>query len=72
MEDLINIKYVVNSLVYSGIGIFVLALGFIILDLITPYKLWNEIVEKKNTALSILVGSIAIGIALIISSAIHG
>jgi uncharacterized membrane protein YjfL (UPF0719 family) len=63
---------VVNSIVFSLIGILIYALGFIILDRLTPYHLWREINEKQNTALAILVGSMAIGLALIIAAAVHG
>ena len=73
MGQFVNIQYVINSLVFSAIGILVLILAFVIVDLLTPqYKLWKEIVEHKNLALAILVGSFAIGTAMIISSAIHG
>jgi uncharacterized membrane protein YjfL (UPF0719 family) len=61
-----------NSILFALIGIVIYAVGFIILDRITPYHLWREINEKQNTALAILVGSMAIGLALIISAAIHG
>jgi putative membrane protein len=43
-----------------------------VLDKVTPYHLWREINEKQNVALAILVGSIAIGLALIVAAAIHG
>jgi len=36
------------------------------MDWLTPYSLWKEINEKENTALAILLGSIAIGLAVII------
>jgi uncharacterized membrane protein YjfL (UPF0719 family) len=39
---------------------------------VTPYHLWKEIIEEHNTSLAIVVGAMSIGIALIISSAIHG
>ncbi len=42
------------------------------MDKITPYDLWKEIVHEKNVALAIVVGSVALGICLIIASAIHG
>jgi uncharacterized membrane protein YjfL (UPF0719 family) len=61
-----------NSILFSLVGIVIYAVGFIILDRITPYHLWREINEKQNTALAILVGSMAIGLALIIAAAIHG
>jgi putative membrane protein len=63
---------VVNSIVFSLIGVFIYVVGFIVLDKVTPYHLWREINEKQNVALAILVGSIAIGLALIVAAAIHG
>lgn len=72
MEALINWKYVAGSLFYSALGLVIYALGFYAFDKVTPYHLWQEIVEKHNVALAILVGAMTIGIALIISSAIHG
>jgi putative membrane protein len=62
----------INALVFCGVGIVIYAVGFIVLDRVTPYHLWREINEKQNTALAILVGSMVIGLALIISAAIRG
>lgn len=63
---------VIASIVFSIIGCVIYIVGFIVLDKLTPYQLWREICEKQNVALAILVGSSAIGLALIISAAIHG
>ena len=38
----------------------------------TPYRLWDELVEKKNVALAIVVGSMCIAIGLIVAAAVHG
>ncbi len=59
------------ALVYSALGLLVFALAFIIVDRMTPYHLWKEIVDEQNTALAIIVGAVAIGIAIIVSSAIR-
>lgn len=61
-----------GSILYAMIGVFVFWVSFVIVDKITPYDLWGEIVEKKNTALAIVVGAMAIAIGLIVSAAIHG
>lgn len=63
---------VVNSIVFALIGIAIYGIGFYVLDRITPYHLWREINEKQNSALAILVGAMAIGLALIIAAAVHG
>lgn len=68
---MINFHLVLNSLLFASIGIVVLVLSFIIIDKLTPYNLWNEIIEKKNTSLAIVVAAFMLGIAIIISSAIH-
>jgi uncharacterized membrane protein YjfL (UPF0719 family) len=60
-----------NSVLFALIGIVIYFVGFIVLDKITPYHLWREINEKQNSALAILVGAVAIGLALIIAAAIH-
>jgi putative membrane protein len=71
LQELINIKYIIASLVYSFLGIFVLLLAFWIVEKITPENLWKEILEKQNIALSIVFAAFIIAIAIIISSAIH-
>ena len=61
-----------GSMLYALIGVLVFLVCFVIVDKLTPYQLWNQIVEEKNIALAIVVGSIAIAIGLIVSAAIHG
>jgi len=71
-EILINIKYITNALVYSLLGIVILAFSFFVFDKLTPGNLWKEVVEEKNVALAITVGAMTLAMAHIISSAIHG
>ncbi|WP_374677861.1 DUF350 domain-containing protein [Piscinibacter sp.] len=61
-----------GSLLYAVIGVGVFWISFVIVDKLTPYELWEEIVEKKNVALAIVVGATAIAIGLIVAAAIHG
>lgn len=68
---MINLQHVLNSLLFAGIGIVVLVLSFIIIDKLTPYSLWKEIIEKRNVSLAIVAGAFLLGLAIIISSAIH-
>jgi putative membrane protein len=73
MNELIGLKYIVNSILFSGIGIIVFLAGFVLIDILTPkVQVWKEVVEKQNTAVAILLGAAVIGIAQIIASAIHG
>jgi putative membrane protein len=61
-----------GSVLYAVIGVVVLWLSFVAIDKLTPYKLWEEIVEKQNVALAIVVGAMCIAIGLIVSAAVHG
>ena len=61
-----------GSILYALIGVIVFVICFVIIDKVTPYDLWREICEEKNTALAVVVGSIAIAIGLIVAAAIHG
>ncbi len=73
MEHLINMQYVINSLVFLAIGMVMLIVAFAVIDLITPrYHVWREIVEKQNLALAVLFGAFLIGVAMIIATAVHG
>lgn len=61
-----------GSILYAVIGVAVFWISFIIIDKITPYRLWEEIVEKQNMALSIVVGAMALGVSIIVAAAVHG
>ena len=63
---------VINSIVFSVIGVVVFWVSFIVIDTLTPYNLWKEISEDRNLALAIVVGAMSLGICTIIAAAIHG
>jgi len=65
------VRNVELALVFSLIGIVVFVLSFVIIDRITPYDLWKEIVQDKNLALAVLIGAMSIGISIIIAAAVH-
>ena len=68
MDIVLNIR---AALVFATIGIAVFVGAFVVIDKLTPYDLWKEIVEEKNLALAVLVGAMSIGICIIIAAAVH-
>ena len=60
-----------NAVIYALLGIVIFVVAFFIIDQLTPYALWKEIVEEKNMALAILVGAMSIGMCFIIAMAIR-
>ena len=63
--------YLLNALVYAILGILIFVGAFALIDKMTPYDLWAEIVEKNNVALAIMVGAMSIGMCVIIAAAVH-
>ena len=61
----------VAAIVFAALGIVTFIVAFIVVDRLTPYDLWKEIIEDQNSALAILICFVALGLALIIASAIH-
>jgi uncharacterized membrane protein YjfL (UPF0719 family) len=72
MLDFINPVALVGSLIYSLLGVAVFWVSFIIIDLLTPYRLWDEIVKERNLPLSILAAAMCLGVSIIVAAAIHG
>ena len=66
-----NPVYAVNALVFALLGIVIFVGTFVIVDKMTPYHLWKEIVEDKNLALAVLLGAMSIGLCIIIAAAVH-
>ena len=59
-------------ILFALIGVVVFWLSFVIIDKITPYNLWQELVEKQNMALGMVVAAMSLGISIIVAAAIHG
>ena len=62
---------VLAAVIFAVLGIVTFLVAFVVVDRLTPYDLWKEIIEEQNSALAILIGLAALGIALIIAAAIH-
>lgn len=66
------VPVLVSAAAFVLLGLVVFALAFVIVVLIAPFSVKKEIEEDQNTSLAIIIGSLIIGIALIISAAISG
>ena len=64
------VEVLVTTLIFVFIGLVFFAVAYGILSRI--FNIHKEIEEDQNTALGIVIGSIMIGIALIIAAAING
>jgi putative membrane protein len=61
----------VSALIWAVLGLAIFGLSWLFFEKVTPYSLWKEIIDEHNTALAIVVGALAIALAMIVSSAIR-
>ena len=69
--DLINVKSLLASVVYSAVGVVIFLIAYKLLERFMPFNVDKELAEDQNTAVGIVVGSVMIGLAIIIAAAIH-
>jgi uncharacterized membrane protein YjfL (UPF0719 family) len=70
--DMIKIEWIVNALIFSLMGVAIFWVSFLLIDKLTPYNLWQEIVKERNQALATVVAAMCLGIAIIVAAAVHG
>jgi putative membrane protein len=63
---------IISTLIFGGIGIFMAVIAFLVVDLLTPGRLKDDIVKDGNIALSLLASSFILGVCIIIASSIFG
>ncbi len=73
---MLNVKVllglVIESVVFSVVGLIILLIGYKIFDAVTPYHLNHEIAEDNNTAAGVAIAGLLIALGLIVASAIGG
>ena len=62
--------HMVASIVYSLIGVGIFVVAFFLMERIAPFSLRKELAEDDNVAVGVLLGSVVIGLSIIIASAI--
>ena len=60
----------VDSVVYSVVGVLVLGLSFWVIEKVLPFSMRKEIAEDHNVSLGIILGAFVIGLSIIIAAAI--
>jgi len=60
-----------TTVIFVVLGLIVFAIAFGIVVIVAPFSVKKEIEDDQNTSLAIIIGSVIIGVAMIISAAIH-
>lgn len=61
-----------TSTSFALLGIVLFVLTFWLIEKLTPFSIAKEIEKDQNTALAILLASVIVGVALIVSASISG
>ena len=69
---MIDPMHVMATVVYAAIGIIIFILAYKLIEKLLPFSLTKELSVDDNTAVGVLMGSIMIGLAIIIAAALHG
>ena len=61
---------IIDTAIYSLIGIILMGVGFLIINFFAPFSVKKEIEDDQNTSLGIIIGAVIIGISIIIAAVI--
>lgn len=67
-----HLDQLIWTLIYAFIGMGVFGFAFFVMTKVTPFSIRHEIEEDHNTALAVIIGSVNIGLAIVIAAAIAG
>ena len=70
--DIILVKPLVATFALGLMGIVLLFTSMWLLDRLTPYSVHKQISEKENVAVAVLMGSVVIGLSIIIAAVAKG
>ena len=65
------VQNTVAAVLFAIIGVVLFIVAFMVFDKLTPGSLWKELIEDQNTAIGVLMGAVAIALAIIIAAAVH-
>jgi uncharacterized membrane protein YjfL (UPF0719 family) len=66
------LSHLKTAAVFTALGVALFGLVFLLIVKISPFSIRKELEEDQNIALGILLGSVMLGLAIIVAAAIHG
>ncbi len=68
----LRIEQIIGTIFYGFLGIGLFMLAYMAIEKVCPFSVKKEISEDQNIALGIIIGSVMIGLSMIISASIKG
>ncbi len=70
MELKIHLIQLLLTLIYAVTGLGIFALAYLLFEKLMPFSVRKEIEVDQNTALGVVLGSVILGLSIIIAAAI--
>jgi uncharacterized membrane protein YjfL (UPF0719 family) len=67
---LVDLQALLAALIYSAMGLALFGIAWVAIVKISPFSIRKEIEDDQNTALGIVIGSVIIGLSIVIAAAI--
>ena len=67
---MVNPQQLLSTVIYAAVGVVIFALAYKVIEKVLPFNLTKELSEDDNTAVGVLMGSVMIGLAIIIAASI--
>ncbi len=68
----LRMEQVIGTIFYGLLGIGLFLVAYVVIEKICPFSVKKEISEDQNISLGIIIGSVMIGLSIIIAAAIKG
>lgn len=66
------LRIFLSTVLYTVFGVVVFAIAFWAMVKISPFPIRHELETDHNVAVAILMGSVILGLAIIIAAVLHG
>lgn len=67
----LKLNAILSTVAYSFLGMVIFGIAFAVFNKLMPFSVRKEIEDDQNTSLGIIIGAFLIGLAMIISAAMH-
>lgn len=71
MTNDLRLGYLINASIYAATGVLLFFVACVLAARLWRVDLRAEIVREKNMAVAVLAAAVVLGIALIVSAAVH-
>ena len=66
------LKHLLTAGIFAALGVVLFAGALWLMVKVSPFSIQKEIAEDQNTALAIVMGSVFLGLAIIVAASVTG